>query len=75
VFEVSDSFFGSREYDTVETKALSERMSELPDEELLRLASLSAQVMHDGTQSGPCVTLAAVCNCELIIRRSRVKMS
>ena len=80
MFEVSDSFFGSRECNTVETKALSERMSELPDEELLRLASLSAQVMqltevHDGTRPGACLTLAAACNCELVIRRSRAGMS
>jgi hypothetical protein len=80
VFEVSDPFYGSRECNTVETKALSERMSELPDEELLRLASLSAQVMQlaavdDGTESGACLTLAAACNCELVIRRSRAGMS
>jgi hypothetical protein len=80
VSEVSDPFFGSRECNTVETKALSERMSELPDEELLRLASLSAQVMqlaavHDGTQPGVCLTLAAACNYELVIRRSRAGMS
>jgi hypothetical protein len=80
VFEVSDPFWGSHECNTVETKALSERMSELPDEELLRLASLSVQVMQlagvrDGTQSGGCLTLAAICNCELIIRRSRAGMS
>ena len=80
VFDVSDPFYGSRECNTVETKALSERMSELPDEELLRLASLSAQVMqlaevHDGTRPGACLTLAAACNCELIIRRSRAGMS
>ena len=80
MFEFSDPFYGSRECNTVETKALSERMSELPDEELLRLASLSAQVMqlaavHDGTQSGACLTLAAACNCELVIRRSRAGMS
>jgi hypothetical protein len=80
VFDVSDPFYGSRECNTVETKALAERMSELPDEELLRLASLSAQVMqlavvHDGTQPGACLTLAAACNCELVIRRFRVGMS
>lgn len=79
--EVSDPFYGSRECNTVETKALTERMSELPDEELLRLASLSAQVMqlaaavHDGTQPGACLTLAAACNYELVIRRSRAGMS
>ena len=81
--EVSDPFYGSygsRECNTVETRALAERMSELPDEELLRLASLSAQVMqlaavHDGTQPGACLTLAAACNYELIIRRSRAGMS
>jgi hypothetical protein len=84
VFEVSDPFYGSRECHTIGTKKLSERMSEriseLPDEELLRLASLSAQVMqlagaHAGTQSGACLTLAAACNCELVIRRSRVGVS
>jgi hypothetical protein len=80
VFEVSDPFYGSCECHTIGTKELSERMSELADEELLRLASLSAQVMqlagvHDGTQSGACVTLAAACNYELVIRRSRVGMS
>jgi hypothetical protein len=80
VFEVSDPFYGSRECHTIGTKELSERMSELPDEELLRLASLSAQIMqlaeaHDGTQSGACLTLAAACNCELVIRRFRVGMS
>jgi hypothetical protein len=76
VFEVSDPFYGSRECHTIGTKELSE----LADEELLRLASLSAQVMqlagvHDGTQSGACLTLAAACNCELVIRRFRVGMS
>ena len=80
VFEVSDPFYGSRECHTIGTKELSERMSELPDEELLRLASLSAQLMqlaaaHDGTQSGTCLILAAACNCELVIRRFRVGMS
>jgi hypothetical protein len=80
VFEVSDPFYGSRECHTIGTKELSERMSELPDEELLRLANLSAQLMqlaaaHDGTQSGTCLILAAACNCELVIRRSRAGMS
>jgi hypothetical protein len=83
VFDVSDPFYGSHARHTIETKELSERMTEriaaLPDEELLRLASLSAQVMqlagaHAGTQSGACVTLAAACNCELVIRRARVGM-
>lgn len=84
MFEVSDPFYGSRERHTIETKELSERMTEriaeLPDEELLRLASLSAQVMqlagaHDGRESGACLTLAAACNFELVIRRARVGMS
>ena len=81
MFDVSDPFYGSRECNTVETKALSERMSELPDEELLRLASLSVQVMqlagvHEGTQPGACLTLAAACNYEpLLIRRSRAGMA
>jgi hypothetical protein len=83
VFEVSDPFYGPRERHTIETKELSERMteriSELPDEELLRLASLSAQVMHlagddDSAKSGACLSLAAACNCELVIRRARVGM-
>ena len=84
MFEVSDPFYGSRECHTIGTKELSEciseRISELPDEELLRLASLSAQVMqlagvYAGAQSGACLTLAAACNCELVIRRSRAGVS
>jgi hypothetical protein len=84
VFEVDDPFYGSRECHSIGPKELSEcmseRIAELPDEELLRLASLSAQVMqlagvHGGTQSGACLTLAVACNCELVIRRSRVGMS
>lgn len=84
MFEVSDPFYGSRERHTIETKELSERMSEciseLPDEELLRLASLSAQVMHlagddAGARACACLSLAAACNFELVIRRSRVGMS
>jgi hypothetical protein len=62
------------------SERISERISELPDEELLRLASLSVQVMqlagvHASTQSGACLTLAAACNCELVIRRSRAGVS
>jgi hypothetical protein len=84
VFDVSDPFYGPRERHTIETKELSERMSRrisaLPDEELLRLASLSAQVMHlageeAGAKSGACLSLAAACNFELVIRRARVGMS
>ncbi len=84
MFEVSDPIYGPGECHTIGTKELSERMSEriseLPDEELLRLASLSAQVMqlagvHAGPQAGACLTLAAACNCELVIRRSRVGVS
>jgi hypothetical protein len=80
VFDVSDPFYGPRERHTIETKELSERMSRrisaLPDEALLRLASLSAQVMHlAGDEAGACLSLAAACNFELVIRRARVGMS
>ncbi len=84
MFDVSDPIYGPRERHTIETKELSERVTEciaeLPDEELLRLASLSAQLIqlagaHAGRESGACVTLAAACNCELVIRRARVGMS
>ena len=83
MLEVSDPFYGPRERHTIETKELSERISEriseLTDEELLRLASLSAQVMHlagedDSAKSDICLSLAAACNCELVIRRARVGM-
>jgi hypothetical protein len=84
VFEVSDRFYGARRLSFTETTALpecmSERISELPDEELIRLASLSAQVMQlagiaAGKNAGPYLSLAAACNCELVIRRSRLGMS
>ena len=84
MFEVSDPIYGPGECHTIGTKELSERMSEriseLPDEELLRLASLSAQAMElagpgADTESDPYLSLAAACNHELIIRRARVGMS
>jgi hypothetical protein len=84
VFEVSDRFYGTRQLSFIETAALpkcmSERISELPDEELIRLASLAAQIMQlagiaAGRNSGPYLSLAAACNCELVIRRARLGMS
>jgi hypothetical protein len=52
----------------------------LPDEELIRLASLSVQAMElagmvDESESVSYLSLAAACNCELIIRRARVGIS
>jgi hypothetical protein len=80
VLDVSDCFSGSHHHSGIEQMALSRWTAVLPDEELVRLASLSVQAIHlaENTteqQSDPYLSLAAACNCELVIRRARVGMS
>jgi hypothetical protein len=80
VLEKSECLLAWQRRSITEKTVLSERMSELPDEDLIRLASLSAQAMHlagivVGLESQTYLSLAAACNCELVIRRARVGMS
>jgi hypothetical protein len=78
VLEPSKSLSSTRECPTIGKTDWS--VSVLPDEELIRLASLSVQAMElagmvDESESVSYLSLAAACNCELIIRRARVGMS
>ena len=82
MLESSDCIFSARYRSGIEGASWFECMSTLPDEDLIRLASLSAQAMQlaEGgggadTESDPYLSLAAACNHELIIRRARVGMS
>jgi hypothetical protein len=76
----SDCLFSARYRSGIEGAAWFECMSKLPDEDLIRLASLSAQAMQlagEGidTEPDPYLSLAAACNHELILRRARVGMA
>ena len=78
MLESSDCIFSARYRSGIEGASWFECMSTLPDEDLIRLASLSAQAMQlagADTESDPYLSLAAACNHELIIRRARVGMS
>jgi hypothetical protein len=80
MLESSDCLFSARCRSGIEGAAWFDCMSQLPDEDLIRLASLSAQAMQlagagADTESDPYLSLAAACNHELIIRRARVGMS
>jgi hypothetical protein len=80
MLESSDCLFSARHRSGIEGAKWFECMSTLPDEDLIRLASLSAQAMElagpgADTESDPYLSLAAACNHELIIRRARVGMS
>jgi hypothetical protein len=77
MLESSDCIFSARYRSGIEGARWFECMSTLPDEDLIRLASLSAQAMQlaapgADTESDPYLSLAAACNHELIIRRARV---
>ncbi len=77
MLESSDCLLSAHHRSGIEGATWFECMSRLPDEDLIRLASLSAQAMQlagDGTdtESGHYLSLAAACNHELIIRRARV---
>ncbi len=78
MLEPSKSLSGTRECPAIGKTAWS--VSLLRDEELIRLASLSVQAMElagriDEPESVSYLSLAAACNCELVIRRARVGMS
>ena len=80
MLESIDCFFSGHRCAGTETAGWSARMAMLPDEDLIRLASLSAQAIQlagagADTESDPYLSLAAACNHELIIRRARVGMS
>lgn len=77
MLESSDCLFSARYRSGNEKVAWVEHMATLPDEDLIRLASLSVQAMEllTDTQSNPYLSLAAACNYELVIRRARVGMS
>ena len=77
MLESSDCLFSTRFRTGIVGATWFECMSMLPDEDLIRLASLSAQAMQlagtgADTESDPYLSLAAACNHELIIRRARV---
>jgi hypothetical protein len=76
----SDCLFSARHRSGIEGARWFECMSTLPDEDLIRLASLSAQAMElagpgADTESDPYLSIVAACNHELITRRARVGMA
>ena len=78
--ELGECLFDSHGRSIVATTALTERVAELADEELIRLANLSAQAMQLAggiaeTEPDPYLCLVAACNYELVIRRARKGMS
>jgi hypothetical protein len=80
MFELSDCLFSARYRTGIVGATWFECMSKLLDEDLIRLASLSAQAMQlagagADTESDPYLSLAAACNHELITRRARVGIS
>ena len=72
-----DCFLGARCCAGTETVGWSARMALLPDEDLIRLASLSVQAVElaADTDFDRYLSLAAACNYELVIRRARVGVS
>jgi hypothetical protein len=80
MLESSDCSFSARYRSGIEEAVGFECMSLLPDEDLIRLANLSAQAIQlagagADIGSGHYLSLAAACNHELIIRRARVGVS
>jgi hypothetical protein len=77
MLESGDCLFSARYRSGNEKVALFEHMATLPDEDLIRLASLSVQAMQLAAdrESDHFLQLAAACNYELVIRRARVGMS
>jgi hypothetical protein len=76
MLESSDCLFSARDRTGIVGATWFECMSKLPDEDLIRLASLSAQAMQlAGAGADPYLSLSAACNHELIIRRARVGIS
>ena len=80
MLESGDCLLSARYRSGIEEAVGLECMSMLPDEDLMRLASLSAQAIQlagarAGIGSGHYLSLAAACNHELIIRRARVGVS
>jgi hypothetical protein len=74
MLESIDCFFSARRRSGPEPLAWSERMAMMPDEDLIRLASLSVQAVELATDTdfNRYISLAAACNYELVIRRARV---
>ena len=78
MLESIDCFFSARRRCTeTETVGWSTRMAMLPDEDLIRLASLSVQAVELAAEMdfNRYLSLAAACNYELVIRRARVGVS
>jgi hypothetical protein len=77
MLESGDCLFSARYRSRNEKVAWFKHMATMPDEDLIRLASLSVQAMQlvADTQSDHYLSLAAACNYELVIRRARVGMS
>jgi hypothetical protein len=77
MLESIDCFFSARRFAGAESVGLSASMAMLPDEDLIRLASLSVQAVElaADTDFNRYLSLAAACNYELVIRRARVGVS
>jgi hypothetical protein len=77
MLESIDCFFSARRCAGTETVGWPARMAMLPDEDLIRLASLSVQAVElaADTDFNRYLSLAAACNYELVIRRARVGVS
>ena len=77
MLESGDCLFSARYRSGNEKVAWFKHMATLPDEDLIRLASLSVQAMQltADTESDHYLSLAAACNYELVVRRARVGMS
>ena len=77
MLESGDCLFSARYRSGNEKVAWSKHMATMPDEDLIRLASLSVQAMQlvADTESDHYLSLAAACNYELVIRRARVGIS
>jgi hypothetical protein len=77
MLESGDCLFSARYRSGNEKVAWSKHMATMPDEDLIRLASLSVQAMQlvADTESDLYLSIAAACNYELVIRRARVGIS